>query len=82
MIYFEDNAGRASSAFGPFRSFHIAEGVASAGTRTVARFDDGTQLWHPEGAQDGWVSLLITPPDTARLDLVPPAIGERDPATP
>ena len=76
MIYFEDNAGRASSAFGPYKSFHVAEGVASAGNRTVARFDDTTQLWQPEGAQDGWVSMLITPRDTARLDLVPPASGE------
>jgi hypothetical protein len=48
----------------------------------VARFDDSTQLWQPEGAQDGWVSMLITPRDTARLDLVPPASGEPKPDSP
>ncbi len=72
LIYFEDNAGRASSAFGPFESFHVAEGVARAGHRTVATFDDKTQLWHPSGAQDGWVSLLVIPREMARLDLIPP----------
>lgn len=72
MIYFEDNAGRASSAFGPFDSFHIAEGQARAGSRVVARLDDKTLLWHPAGAQDGWASLLVTPRDMARLDLLPP----------
>lgn len=72
MIYFEDNAGRASSAFGPFDSFHVAEGLARAGTRLVARFDEKTQLWQPAGAQDGWVCLLVAPREMARLDLMPP----------
>jgi hypothetical protein len=77
MIYFEDNAGRASSAFGPFESFHIADGNARAGARAVARFDDKTLLWVPTGAQDGWASLLVTPRDMARLDLLPPPHGRR-----
>lgn len=77
MIYFEDNAGRASSAFGPFESFHITGGEARAGSRPVARLDDKTLLWHPTGAQDGWVSLLVTPKDMARLDLIPPPHGRR-----
>ena len=77
MIYFEDNAGRASSAFGPFESFHITGGEAHAGTRPVARLDDKTLLWYPTGAQDGWVSLLVTPKDMARLDLIPPPHGRR-----
>jgi hypothetical protein len=72
MIYFEDNAGRASSAFGPFESFHVSESHARAGARVVARFDDKTLLWHPPGTQDGWVSLLVAPKDMARLDLMPP----------
>jgi hypothetical protein len=74
MVYFEDNAGRASSAFGPFESFYVADGTARAVARTIARFDDQTQLWHPSGAQDGWVSLLVIPREMARLDLVPPAV--------
>jgi hypothetical protein len=79
MIYFEDNSGRASSAFGPFDAFHIAEGVARAGARLVARFDEKTQLWQPTGTQDGWVSMLVTPRDMARLDLIPPiSPQERD----
>jgi hypothetical protein len=77
MLYFEDNAGRASSAFGPFESFYIADGEARAGSRVVARFDDKTLLWYPAGAQDGWVSLLVTPREMARLDLIPPAYGRR-----
>ena len=72
MIYFEDNAGRASSAFGPFESFNICEGLARSGSRVVARFDDKAQLWRPDGAQDGWVCLLVTPREMARLDLIPP----------
>lgn len=79
MIYFEDNAGRASSAVGPFESFHVADGIAHAGTRVVARFDDKTLLWHPTGTQDGWVSLLVAPREMARLDLIPPsAQAERE----
>lgn len=79
MIYFEDNAGRASSAVGPFDIFHVAEGIARAGPRVVARFDDKTLLWHPTGTQDGWVSLLVTPREMARLDLIPPSLQpERD----
>jgi hypothetical protein len=77
MVYFEDNAGRASSAFGPFESFHIADGLARAGNRVVASFDDKTQLWHPTGTQDGWVSLLVIPREMARLDLVGPQFGRR-----
>jgi len=77
MIYFEDNAGRATSAFGPYESFHITEGSARAGSRMVARFDDKTLLWYPTGAQDGWASLLVTPRDMARLDLMPPPHGRR-----
>jgi hypothetical protein len=77
MIYFEDNAGRATSAFGPFEAFHIAEGCARAGSRVLARFDDKTMMWYPAGAQDGWVSLLVTPKDMARLDLIPPPYGRR-----
>ncbi len=75
MVYFEDNAGRASAAFGPFEGFHVVDGTARSGARTVASFDDRTQLWHPAGAQDGWVSLLITPREMARLDLIPPPAG-------
>ncbi|CAN0074882.1 unnamed protein product, partial [Phaeothamnion confervicola] len=65
MVYFEDNAGRASSAFGPFESFHVVDGTARAGTRAIASFDEKTQLWHPAGTQDGWVSLLIIPREMA-----------------
>lgn len=74
MIYFEDNSGRASCAFGPFDGFHVVDGMARAGARLIASFDEKTQLWHPVGTQDGWVSLLVTPRDMARLDLIPPAI--------
>jgi len=77
MIYFEDNAGRASSAFGPFEALHLAEGCAKAGGKIIARFDEKSQLWVPEGAQDGWVSLLVIPRDMARLDLLPPTHGRR-----
>jgi hypothetical protein len=77
MVYFEDNAGRASCAFGPYESFQVAEGVARAGNRVVAGFDDKTQLWHPAGTQDGWVSLLVIPREMARLDLVGPQFGRR-----
>lgn len=69
VIYFEDNAGRASSAFGPFKEFYVVDGVAWADARVLARFDPTTQLWHPPKAQDGWASLLIAPPTTSRLDL-------------
>jgi hypothetical protein len=77
MVYFEDNAGRASSAFGPFEDFHVAGGNAWAGSRIVARFDDRTLLWHPTGAQDGWTSLLVTPHEVSRLDLTHPPIPNR-----
>lgn len=77
MVYFEDNAGRASSAFGPFESLSVSDGRALAGSRTVARFDDRTLLWHPEGAHDGWTSLLVTPRDVSRLDLTQPPSPNR-----
>jgi hypothetical protein len=70
MVYFEDNAGRASAAFGPFDTFNVAGDLAREGSRIIARFDRKTQAWQPSGTQDGWVSLLITPRDTARLDLL------------
>ena len=71
MVYFEDNAGRASAALGPFESFHISQGMACAGSRPVARFDNAQLLWYPHGTQDGWASLLVTPKEVARLDLLP-----------
>jgi hypothetical protein len=70
MLYFEDNAGRASSAFGPYENFHVVDGVATAGTRVVARLNERTLLWYPQGAHDGWASLLVTPRETSRLDLL------------
>ncbi len=35
VIYFESNAGLASSAFGPFEAFHVAEGAAVADARAT-----------------------------------------------
>ncbi|HUK02617.1 MAG TPA: hypothetical protein VLW26_10095 [Steroidobacteraceae bacterium] len=69
VIYFENNAGLASSAFGPFDSFHVSDGIAWAGTRQLARLDERTQLWYPPKAQDGWASMLIAPPGRSRFDL-------------
>lgn len=83
VIYFESNAGLASSAFGPFDSFHISDGAsaadglaASAGSRLLARLDERSLLWYPPKAHDGWASLLIAPPGISRFDL----IRERAPA--
>jgi hypothetical protein len=70
VIYFENNAGLASSAYGPFEGFHISEGSAWAGARALARLDDRTLLWYPPKAQDGWTSLLIVPSGQSRFDLV------------
>ena len=69
VIYFENNAGLASSAYGPFEGFHVSEGAAWAGSRVLARLDEKLQLWFPPRAQDGWVSLLIAPPGRSRFDL-------------
>jgi len=77
VIYFENNAGLASSAFGPFDAFHLSDGMAWAGARQLARLDDRTLLWYPSKAQDGWACLLIAPPGKSRFDLT----GERPPAT-
>ncbi len=70
VIYFENNAGLASAAFGPFETFHIAEGGAWADSRPLARLDDQSLLWYPPKAHDGWASLLIAPPGQSRFDLV------------
>jgi hypothetical protein len=78
VIYFENNAGLASAAFGPFDTFHVTDGVARAGARALARLDDKTLLWYPPKAHDGWASLLIAPPGKSRFDLT----GERVPAAP
>ena len=75
VIYFENNAGLASSAFGPLDAFYVAEGIAWAGARQLARLDDKSLLWYPPKAHDGWASLLIAPPGTSRFDLT----GERSP---
>lgn len=69
VIYFEDNAGRASAAFGPFKDFFVVEDTAWSGPRPLARLDAQTLLWHPPRAQDGWASLLIAPPNKSRFDL-------------
>jgi hypothetical protein len=77
VIYFENNAGLASSAFGPFESFRVANGAAAAdglaactGSRLIARLDERSLLWYPPKAQDGWASLLIAPPGKSRFDLI------------
>ncbi len=70
VIYFENNAGLASSAFGPFETFHVSEGGAWAGSRSLAHLDDQSLLWYPPKAHDGWASLLIAPPGQSRFDLV------------
>lgn len=72
VIYFESNAGLASSAFGPFDDFHVSGGAAADGSRLIARLDERTQLWYPPRAVDGWASLLITPPGRSRFDLASP----------
>jgi hypothetical protein len=77
VIYFENNAGLASSAFGPFEAFHVSEGSAWAGTRTLARLDDQSLLWYPPKAQDGWAALLIAPPGQSRFDLLTTARAAR-----
>ncbi|MGH8229819.1 MAG: hypothetical protein ACREU3_18270 [Steroidobacteraceae bacterium] len=78
ILYFENNAGLASSAYGPFEGFQVAEGMASAGPRPIARLDDRSLLWYPPNAHDGWASLLIAPPGKSRFDLT----GERPLARP
>src|SRR6516225_9375157 len=57
VIYFENNAGLASSAYGPFESFHVTEATAWAGTRPLARLDEKSLLWYPPKAHDGWACL-------------------------
>ncbi len=69
VIYFENNAGLASAAYGPFEKLHVSDGAAWAGTRQLARLDPQTLLWHPPRAPDGWASLLVAPPGTSRFDL-------------
>jgi hypothetical protein len=75
VIYFENNAGLASSAYGPFETFHVTEGTAWAGTRPLARLDEKSVLWYPPRAHDGWACLLIAPPGQSRFDLT----GDRPP---
>jgi hypothetical protein len=77
IIYFENNAGLASSAFGPFESFQVADGAggadglaACAGSRLIARLDERSLLWYPPKAHDGWASILIAPPGRSRFDLI------------
>ena len=70
VIYFENNAGLASSAYGPFESLQLNEGAAWTGSRLLARLDEKSQLWYPPKAHDGWASLLIAPPGRSRFDLV------------
>jgi hypothetical protein len=70
VIYFESNAGLASSAYGPYEDFHVSGGVAWTGTRALARLDDKTLLWYPPKTPDGWASVLIAPPGTSRFDLL------------
>jgi hypothetical protein len=73
VIYFENNAGLASCAYGPFEDLHVTEAAAWAGSRRLALLDPVTQLWHPPRATDGWASLLVAPPGRSRFDLT----GER-----
>ncbi|MGH8219235.1 MAG: hypothetical protein ACREUT_11840 [Steroidobacteraceae bacterium] len=86
VLYFESNAGLASSAFGPFEAFHVSaqERTASAaaagpsvrslaayaGSRLLARLDERSLLWYPPRAHDGWASVLIAPPGRSRFDLM------------
>ncbi|HUN77048.1 MAG TPA: hypothetical protein VMU40_21235 [Steroidobacteraceae bacterium] len=79
VIYFENNAGLASSAFGPFEAFHLSEGSAWAGTRTLARLDEQSLLWYPPKAHDGWAALLIAPPGQSRFDLLATTRGAHAP---
>jgi hypothetical protein len=69
VIYFEDNAGRASTAYGPFTEFHVVDATAYSGNRMLARLDEKSLLWYPPKALDGWASLLIAPPEKSRFDL-------------
>lgn len=77
VIYFENNAGLASAAFGPFEGFRVASAAAWAGTRQLARLDESTLLWHPPRGTDGWASLLLMPPAKSRFDLLPGAAPDR-----
>lgn len=77
VLYFEDSAGRASSAFGPFEQFQVHDGTAYSGVRALASLDEKTLLWHPTKATDGWASLLITPPGKSRFDLTERRVGTR-----
>ena len=57
VIYFENNAGLASCAYGPFETLHVSDGAVWDGTRQLARLDPKTLLWHPPRAPDGWASI-------------------------
>lgn len=70
VIYFESNAGLASSAYGPYQDFHVSEGCAWAGERVLARLDSQSLLWYPPRTSDGWASILIAPPGISRYDLL------------
>ncbi len=69
VLYFESNAGLASSAYGPFEDFEVSQGVARSGSRALAALAGESLLWYPPKAHDGWASILIAPVGTSRLDL-------------
>lgn len=69
VLYFESNAGLASSAYGPFEHFRVCDGNVYSGTRALAHLDETSLLWFPPKAHDGWASILIAPPGTSRFDL-------------
>lgn len=70
VIYFENNAGLGSAAYGPFEGFHVSEAAAWAGNRQLAVLDETTQTWHLPRAPHGWASLLVMPPGKSRFDLL------------
>jgi len=82
VIYFENNAGLASAAYGPFEGFHVSGGAAWARDRQLARLDDRMQLWYPPRAADGWASLLVMPPGKSRFDLLTDSARQRRPGMP
>ena len=59
VIHFEDAAGGPTEDYGPFDTFHAADGVMYADGKLFAKFIEESQLWHCYPTENFWPVMVV-----------------------
>jgi hypothetical protein len=58
VLHFEDVDGGRTEPFGPFQTFHAADGVLYSDDELFAKILEESQLWHCYATENSWPALI------------------------